>query len=310
MNIIVWTGRGGSYQLNLRQPLTLAAVSGGALTLLGAIFLSAVFAARALYYETPEQQSLRWKAELQEQRERLDRATREADERLAALGVQLGEMNAQVIRLNALGERLTRMAGLDEGEFNFDSPPARGGPEDHSDGLDVEPLSSSDFLGSLHDLADEIRDREQQLGVLEKLLMNRNVQERVRPQGRPVRGGWISSGYGSRTDPFSGRRAWHGGIDFAGREGSDVSAVAAGVVTWSGRRYGYGNLVEINHGNGYVTRYAHNQKNVVEVGDTVKKGQLIAKLGSTGRATGPHVHFEVLYNGRTVNPSEYIRGAN
>ena len=112
-----------------------------------------------------------------------------------------------------------------------------------------------------------------------------------------------------RTDPFNGRREYHKGVDLAGKEGSDIIAVAAGIVTWSGDRYGYGNMVEINHGNGYITRYGHCKEVLVKAGDSVTKGQVIAHMGSTGRSTGPHVHFEVHKNGRVVNPLNYLRAA-
>jgi len=125
--------------------------------------------------------------------------------------------------------------------------------------------------------------------------------------GRPVEKGWISSGYGMRTDPFNGRKRWHNGVDFAGKAGANVVAVASGVVTWSSKYNNYGNMVEIDHGEGVVTRYAHNQENKVKVGDLVQRGQVIAALGSTGRSTGPHLHFEVYKNGRAVDPSVYIR---
>ena len=125
--------------------------------------------------------------------------------------------------------------------------------------------------------------------------------------GRPIVKGWMSSEYGMRTDPFHGDKRWHGGVDFAGRWGSDIIAVASGVVTWSGERSGYGKMVEINHSDGFVTRYAHNSENIAQLGAIVKKGELIAKMGSSGRSTGPHVHFEVYKNGRTVDPATYIR---
>ena len=140
--------------------------------------------------------------------------------------------------------------------------------------------------------------------------MSRNLQQEVIPSGRPINKGWISSRYGKRNDPFTGKPDFHKGIDLAGREGADVIAVGSGVVMWSGKRFGYGNMVEINHGNGYITRYGHNKENVVKVGDTVKKGQVIAQMGNTGRSTGPHVHFEVWRSGRTVDPMKFIQTAH
>ena len=126
------------------------------------------------------------------------------------------------------------------------------------------------------------------------------------PAGRPVQQGWLSSYYGWRTNPFGGNQQFHKGIDFAGKENSEIVAVGGGVVTYSGKRYGYGNLVEITHGNGYITRYGHNKKNLVREGETVKKGQAIALMGSTGRSTGPHVHFEVIKDGKKIDPAKFI----
>jgi len=148
------------------------------------------------------------------------------------------------------------------------------------------------------------------LGILETLLANRKIQDDVFLAGRPIKKGWMSSRFGRRSDPFTGRVAMHNGVDFAGREGSDIIAVASGVVTWSSDRYGYGQMVEINHGSGYITRYAHNKENKVQVGDIVKKGQVIALMGSSGRSTGPHVHFEVYKHGRPVDPASYIHRAS
>jgi murein DD-endopeptidase MepM/ murein hydrolase activator NlpD len=213
-------------------------------------------------------------------------------------------MNAHVIRLDALGRRLTQMAHLDKGEFNFDSAPAVGGPESLVDGALV---SSPDISSMLDKLTSQIKDRERQLSVLESLISTRNLNRQIVPDGRPVMHGWISSYFGERTDPFNGRNAIHKGIDFAGPAGSEVIAVASGVVTYAKDRFGYGKTVEINHGNGFVTRYAHNQQTLVTPGDTVQKGQAIALIGSTGRSTGPHVHFEVLKNGRAVDPMSFVR---
>jgi murein DD-endopeptidase MepM/ murein hydrolase activator NlpD len=159
----------------------------------------------------------------------------------------------------------------------------------------------------LDDLANQIKDRERQLSVLESLISTRNLSRQIVPGGRPVMQGWISSYFGHRADPFTGRSAFHRGLDFAGPAGAEVVAVASGVVTYSKERFGYGKCVEINHGNGYVTRYAHNQRVLVQAGDTVQKGQPIALIGSTGRSTGPHLHFEVLKQGRAVDPMSFVK---
>jgi len=232
---------------------------------------------------------------------------RSVDLHMNALALRLGQMQAQMVRLNALGQRLTQMADLDDGEFNFDEIPALGGS---ADPLQLGFSSAPAFLHELGQLSRELEDRERQLTVIETLLMNRNVNEQVFPAGRPLLSGWISSFFGVRTNPFNGRREFHRGIDIAGKKGSEVIAVAAGVVTRSERRAGFGNLVEVDHGNGYVTRYAHNDRNLVKVGETVVKGEPVALLGSTGRATGTHVHFEVHRNGKVVDPMRYIKAGS
>lgn len=235
----------------------------------------------------------------------VEQAIREAKENLHALALRLGELQAHVTRLDALGARLVDRASLDATEFEFDSPPARGGPHYPA----AVEQSVPDFLAALEALSQHLEDREPKLDVLERLLMTERLSAEVQPEGRPVRKGWMSSGFGNRTDPLTGRRAFHSGLDFAGPPGTEVIAVAAGVIVDSSYDPGLGNLVEINHGGGIVTRYAHNRKNLVEVGDTVKKGQAIALLGATGRVTGPHVHFEVLRDGKPVNPLRYVQAA-
>ena len=243
--------------------------------------------------------------ELQQQRSNIDTIRHASEDTLDALAIRIAQMNARIIRLDALGRRLTGMADLEDGEFDFDSMPAVGGPE--------EPLATGsniavpEVVDAMQMLDYQLDNREAQLGVLEAVLMHKNLNDRVYPQGRPVGSGWISSYFGKRTDPFTGKLANHTGIDFAGKHGADVVVVADGVVTWSADRYGYGIMVEVNHGNGYSTRYAHNSENLVKVGDEVKKGQTVALMGETGRATGPNLHFEVLKNGRRVNPVNFIR---
>jgi len=243
--------------------------------------------------------------QLVEQRETIDAIRQGNEDTLDALAVRIAQMNARMIRLDAVGRRLTEMADIDDGEFNFDSEPALGGPEEPMAAGSNVPVSA--VLESMTSLGYQLDNRESQLDVLESVLMGQNLNERVYPQGRPVKSGWLSSYFGKRTDPFTGKPANHTGIDFAGKHGAEIVAVADGVVTWSGDRYGYGVMVEINHGNGYSTRYAHNSENLVAVGDEVKKGQIVALMGETGRATGPNLHFEVLHNDRRVNPVKFIR---
>lgn len=244
-----------------------------------------------------------WGSELADQKKQVDETKRHVNEQLAALTLRMAELQARLVRLDALGERLTTIAKLDQGEFDFSQPPALGGPETVALG---EAYQAPRFLDVIDSLADQIENREQQLETLEALLANRKIQSDIFIAGRPVKKGWMSSRYGRRTDPFNGRVAWHSGVDFAGKKGSDVISVAAGVVTWSAKRHGYGHMVEINHGSGFSTRYAHNAENLVKVGDVVKKGQVIALMGSSGRSTGPHVHFEVYKHGRAVDPASYI----
>jgi len=246
--------------------------------------------------------------DLEAQRETIDTIRQGNEDTLDALAIRIAQMNARIIRLDAVGRRITEMADIDGDEFNFDSDPALGGPE--------EPMAAGsnvavpEVLEAMTSLSYQLDSREAQLGVLESVLMNQSLSERVYPQGRPVKSGWLSSYFGKRTDPFTGKPANHTGIDFAGKRGDEIVAVADGVVTWSGDRYGYGVMVEINHGNGYSTRYAHNSENRVAVGDEVRKGQVVALMGKTGRATGPNLHFEVLHDGRRVNPVTFIRDSS
>ncbi|GAB3092997.1 M23 family metallopeptidase [Pseudomaricurvus hydrocarbonicus] len=248
-----------------------------------------------------------WNEALAAQRAEVEKNKRHAEEQLAALALRMAELQARLLRLDAVGERVTTVAKLDKGEFDFSMPPALGGPETVELGDAYQP---PEFLQVMDQLTDQIENREQQLDTLEALLAKRKIQRDVFLAGRPIKKGWMSSRFGRRTDPFKGHVAWHNGVDFAGKLGSEVVAVAAGVVTWSGERSGYGDMVEVNHGNGYSTRYAHNSNNLAKVGDVIKKGQVIALMGSSGRSTGPHVHFEVYKNGRAVDPAAYIHRTN
>ena len=229
----------------------------------------------------------------------------EAERRLESMTLLLAELQSRVTRLDAVGMNLTQSAGLEPGEFNFDMAPALGGPlmTSQEDARELIPA----LEGELFALSTALDDREVQLDILSELIQGEQVKSDATPSGRPVLSGWLSSRYGTRIDPFSGKKAWHEGVDFAGKAGSNIVAVASGVVSWSGERYGYGKMVEVAHGDGVITRYAHNQENLVKVGDMVRRGDVVALMGNSGRSTGPHVHFEVHKNGRPVDPASYLR---
>jgi murein DD-endopeptidase MepM/ murein hydrolase activator NlpD len=304
MNVIVFSKRlGKARQFELNRPLAMTVTLAVLTTVLSGVLFLGVQLGRGGFANDPVEQVGHWGATLEQQRLDVISARRELQERLDAIATRVGQMNAHVIRLDALGRRLTEMANLDKGEFNFDSAPAVGGPE----GLVEGAVASTDLTAMLDDLTRQIKDRERQLSVLESMISTRNLSRQIVPGGRPVTQGWISSYFGHRADPFTGRKAFHRGVDFAGPAGAQVVAVASGVVTYTKERFGYGKTVEINHGNGYVTRYAHNQRVLVGIGETVKKGQPIALIGSTGRSTGPHLHFEVLKQGRAVDPMSFVK---
>lgn len=244
----------------------------------------------------------RWHEDLALQGEQLARIEQDVDQQVATLATRVGRMQAQLIRLDALGKQLTEVAKLKRGEFDFDQPPAVGGPEGAGQGPAVPALDAM-----LDTMSAQIDDRRRQLTALQNLIMTRELARQIVPGGRPVESGYISSLYGQRTDPFDGHQASHQGLDFAGAPGTQVLAVADGIVSHTGNDGGYGRLVEVTHGNGYVTRYAHNAKVLVTLGQTVKRGDALALMGSSGRSTGTHVHFEVLRDGRPMNPLSFVR---
>jgi murein DD-endopeptidase MepM/ murein hydrolase activator NlpD len=304
MNVI-FVGRksGRVKQFDLRHPVVVAAAVLLVLGIVGGAFSVGVGLGARHDNPNPINQLSNWSADLLRQQTQVEDLKRALQEKVNALAMRVGQMNANVIRVNALGKRLTRMAKLDDGEFDFGNPPALGGSESGADG---QPAQIPNLTAMVDDLQTQLASREQQLGVLENLILTRELNKQVYPEGRPVQDGWISSYYGRRADPFTGYTAVHKGIDFAGPEGTKVTSVAAGLVIFAGERTGFGEMVEINHGNGMATRYCHNEKILVRQGDMIRKGQEVALMGSTGRSTGPHLHFEVLKNGIQVDPLRFI----
>jgi murein DD-endopeptidase MepM/ murein hydrolase activator NlpD len=234
----------------------------------------------------------------------LQQVSRNAQHEVNALAARLAELQAQANRLNALGARLTQAGQLQDGEFNFDKPVGQGGAGRASD------MPSAELRQRLGELEGQFHQADTQLSVLESLLFNRELDRSAIPSGDPIANSYITSGFGVRADPFGGGHQFHKGIDFEADVGDPVLAVADGVVSFSGVRSGYGNVIEIDHGNGYVTRYAHNSQLERMVGDLVRSGQEIAKAGSTGRSTGAHVHLEVWQDGRVIDPRKFLAGAS
>jgi len=247
-----------------------------------------------------------WKNDVAQQHSLLEGMRGESEAQIEALTQKIAYFQAYINRLEAIGNKLMITAEIDDLEIDFNSDLGFGGPAaalvDSSD--HVELLSEMEH--TLNSIESELQSQQNKLLTLDAVLSSRQRNEDTMPSGHPVRKGWISSNFGERTDPFTGRKALHKGIDFAAKAGADVLAVADGIVTLAVKKSGYGNLVEIDHGNGYITRYGHNKDFQVNPGQVVKRGDVIAAIGSTGRSTGPHVHFEVLKNGRHVNPVKFL----
>ena len=241
--------------------------------------------------------------QIQLQQRDVGRLLQENYSNINALTARVAELQASSTRIDALGERVAQMGQLTLDEFDFNQPVAVGGPADPDS---LTPSSEAELKAAVGLLGEKLRRQASQLDALQSLMANRQMENELTPTGWPVLKGYISSRYGQRIDPFSGRNSSHHGVDFVGQRGSDVVSVANGVVVWAGNRSGYGRTIEIDHGNGYQTRYAHNESLVVEPGEQVTAGQVIAKLGSSGRASAPHVHFEVLQDGRSVNPAKFV----
>jgi murein DD-endopeptidase MepM/ murein hydrolase activator NlpD len=221
---------------------------------------------------------------------------------LDAMALKLGELQAQLVRLDSLGERLGTLVGIKAQELKIAEQPGRGG-------LLVEPskpLSAADLQGQVDALAKQLDSRSDYLGVLESELLGQRVRRELIPTAMPVPVESNGSGFGWRIDPFTGHHSMHEGVDFVAEAGTPIAAAASGIVTVAEYHPAYGNMIEIDHGNALLTRYAHASRLNAKVGAVVKRGQKIAEVGSTGRSTGAHLHFEVRKDGVAVNPDQFL----
>jgi len=246
---------------------------------------------------------------LDDQREEARKTQEVIQGHLNAMAVRLGELQAQLLQLDGLGERLAQMAGLKPKDLPPSEPgkaPGRGGPAPTLS----RDLSVDEFGSLLSELSHAVEERSDQLTVLEALLVSTSINKKFLPSLPPVDGGWLSSSFGWRIDPFSGQKSFHEGLDFPSESGTPIVAAASGKVIFADVHPQYGKMVEVDHGNGLVTRYAHASRLFVKEGDFILRGQKIAAVGSTGRATGPHLHFEVRLNGVPQNPGRFLLSAN
>lgn len=306
MNIIVVSNTlGKSRTISLSKPQAMMAA--------GLIFvLLPLMLTLSLYYfslqhaakiKSPYLQAIVAKAQQQE----MSKNHAYLQDNLSALALKLGQMQAQLLRLDALGERLAKTAGFKSQEFNFERQPAQGGPL-------LTPqqgeFSLLELQARLVQVAQHVDDRADQLAILEAMISQESQKKTRLPTAAPVSVPWRSSDFGWRIDPFTGAKAFHEGVDFTAETGMPIKAAAGGVVVYSDYHAEYGNMLEIDHGNGLVSRYAHASKRLVKVGDVVMKGQEIARVGSTGRSTGPHLHFEVRFKGAPQNPARFLQASN
>lgn len=302
MNIILVSGklaRARTITLGARE-LALLIVATALLLVAGAAGLHYVALRFAAQFELPYLQDLVLSAQRQ-QHERTQNYLRES---LNAMAVRIGEMQAQLLRLDTLGERLARLAGFKPQDLQFGETPGRGGAVSS---LPARDLTLGEFTQQLDLLTRQLEERGDRLGILESLFTFDRAKKKLVPGLLPVESGWYSSNFGWRIDPFSGQRAFHEGIDVIAEVGTPVRAAAGGVVIYSDFHPQYGNMIEIDHGNDLVTRYAHASRRLVKVGDVVLPGARIAEVGRTGRATGAHLHFEVRSRGAPVNPVQFLR---
>lgn len=304
MNIILVssaTARARTLTLDWRHGV----VGGLALLVLFVVF-TLIFNFVTLRYAAATQHPWLQAIVLADQRAEAQKSQEIVQAHLNAMAVRLGDLQAQMIRLDGLGERLAKIAGLKPQELQslqLGSPPARGGA---TSSLPSRNFTIDEFADLLGKLAHQVDERSDQLGVLEALLVQDSASRKFLPSLAPIVDGWYSSNFGYRVDPFTGMRSFHDGIDFPANVGTAIVAAASGKVVYAGYHPEYGKIIEVDHGNGLLSRYAHASQILVNEGDLVVRGQRLGAVGSTGRSTGPHLHFEVRLNGVPQNPARFL----
>jgi len=302
MNIILVSGK-----LSKARSITLTAhhlVAGAALATISVLLLAFCIQWVVLRYAPSLNSPLLNTLILSVQHEQNEKVQNYLRENLNAMAAKLGQMQAQLLRLDTLGERLAKTAGFKPQEFMFDQAPGRGGAVSNQPTYE---LSIGDLTQQINLLTKQMEDRTEKLGILDSLMIVDSAKKKLLPSVMPIEGGWYSSNYGWRIDPITGVRAFHEGMDFMAEMGTPAHAAAGGMVIYSDFHSQYGNMIEIDHGNGLISRYAHLSKRMVKNGDVVLSGGLVGAVGSTGRSTGPHLHFEVRQNGEPLNPVRFLR---
>ena len=273
------------------------------------LFLTALFSAQYLivrFHPDSLSSGVRsWLANVQSEEQLKQQAY--LREGLNTMAIRLGQMQAQLLRLDSLGGKLAKMSGLKPHEFAFDQPPAQGGPYIPDRSASQKNVFLGDINHQLSNLSLTLADRRDKLMVLETLLQQDRLDKKLFTSVPPVTNGRHSSNFGWRVDPFTGSRAMHEGVDFTKPDGTPIFAAAGGIVVFSEMHPQYGNMIEIDHGNDVITRYAHASILIAKTGQVVRRGQEIAKVGSTGRSTGSHLHFEVRYKGSAQNPLPFLK---
>lgn len=299
MNIILVSGRSAkacSLTLNARHIAGMAA----------GVMLAIVAIAGALNFVilrfAPDLPFLQDRISLQQQTRQQQNESYMHD-KVNAMAKRLGEMQAQLLRLDTLGERLAKLAGIRPQDFQFNEPPGRGGAPSTLPNRD---FTLNELAKQVDRFTQQVDDRGDKLSVLESLFTLENARKKLIPTMLPVLGGY-NSNFGWRIDPFTGQHSHHEGIDFSGGVGAPILAAAGGVVVYAEYHPQYGNMIEIDHGNDLITRYAHASRMHVKVGDMVLRGAKIAEIGNTGRSTGAHLHFEVRRHGVAVNPAQFLQ---